>query len=219
MTYSAYIFDLDGTALDTLEDLTQSVNYALRQFAMPERRKEEVRMMIGNGVRLLIERAVPDGTKDAVTIQVFKTFREHYLEHSLDNTRPYPGILELFAKLKHRGSKIAIVSNKLQPAVTDLVDRFFSDYVDVAIGERVGMRRKPAPDMVLEAMRQMGLKPLVQGVQEAVYVGDSDTDILTAQNSGLPCISVSWGFRDKEFLLSHGATTIVEVPDDILLEI
>ena len=219
MTYSAYIFDLDGTALDTLEDLTQSVNYALRQFAMPERRKEEVRMMIGNGVRLLIERAVPDGTKDAVTIQVFKIFREHYLEHSLDNTRPYPGILELFAKLKHRGSKIAIVSNKLQPAVTDLVDRFFSDYVDVAIGERVGMRRKPAPDMVLEAMRQMGLKPLVQGVQEAVYVGDSDTDILTAQNSGLPCISVSWGFRDKEFLLSHGATTIVERPDEILLEI
>ena len=226
MEYSAYIFDLDGTLLDTLDDLTQSVNYALRQFSMAERQKDEVRMMVGNGVRLLIERAVPIGTKDGVTIQVFETFRKHYLEHSLDNTRPYPGIIELFAKLKSEGKKIAIVSNKLQPAVSALVDRFFSQYVDVAIGERVGMRRKPAPDMVLEAIRQLDTSSAQNTHQpknnnhqpvttNAVYIGDSDTDILTAQNSGLPCISVLWGFRDREFLLKHGATTVVEKPEEI----
>ena len=220
MEYSAYIFDLDGTILDTLDDLTQSVNYALRQFSMPERSKDEVRMMVGNGVRLLIERAVPAGTKDGVTIQVFDAFRKHYLEHSLDNTRPYPGIIDLFTKLKREGKKIAIVSNKLQPAVTALVDRFFSQYVDVAIGERVGMRRKPAPDMVLEAMRQLGSTPSTTSENnsptvDAVYIGDSDTDIKTAENSGLPCISVLWGFRDREFLINHGATTLVEKPEEI----
>ena len=220
MEYSAYIFDLDGTILDTLDDLTQSVNYALRQFSMAERQKDEVRMMVGNGVRLLIERAVPTGTKDGVTIQVFETFRKHYLEHSLDNTRPYPGIIGLFAKLKREGKKIAIVSNKLQPAVTALVDRFFSQYVDVAIGERVGMRRKPAPDMVLEAMRQLSSTPSTTSENnsptvDAVYIGDSDTDIKTAENSGLPCISVLWGFRVREFLINHGATTLVEKPEEI----
>ena len=205
----AYIFDLDGTVLDTLDDLTQSVNHALRRFSMPQRRRDEIRMMVGNGVGMLIAKAVPEGTQQGVTMQVLEAFREYYLQHSLDNTRPYPGILELFARLRRQGSKIAIVSNKLQPAVTALVERFFAEYVDVAIGERVGLRRKPAPDMVLEAMRQMG-------VQGAVYIGDSDTDILTAQNSGLSCISVLWGFRDREFLEEHGATTLVQRPEEIV---
>ncbi|MDO5446588.1 MAG: HAD family hydrolase [Prevotellaceae bacterium] len=209
--YEAYIFDLDGTLLDTLQDLTNSVNYALRTFCMPERSRDEVRQFVGNGVRLLIERAVPQGTKDGMTIKVFETFRNHYLEHSLDNTRPYSGIMETISELHRRGKQLAIVSNKLQPAVTELNNRFFSQYIGAAIGERIGIRRKPSPDMISAALAEIDAT-----CENAVYVGDSDVDILTAQNSSLPCISVLWGFRDKDCLLSHGATCCIASPEELL---
>lgn len=209
--YSTYIFDLDGTLLDTLQDLTNSVNYALHTFSMPERTRDEVRQFVGNGVRLLIERAVPVGTKDGVTIQVFEAFRKHYLDHSLDNTQPYKGILPTLSELKRRGCKIAIVSNKLQPAVTELSNRFFSRYVDVAIGEHVGIRRKPSPDMIEAVVRELNIDK-----SDAVYIGDSDVDIITARNASLPCISVTWGFRSKQFLLDHEATTLISSPIDLL---
>ena len=210
MSYDTYIFDLDGTLLDTLQDLATSVNYALRQHRMPEHSIDDVRRFVGNGVRRLMERAVPEGAANPAFEAAFATFREYYMEHSLDTTRPYDGIPELIHELKQRGCRMAVVSNKMMAATQELVHHFFPE-IEVAIGEHEaeGIRKKPAPDTVFAAMKQLG-----QG--SAVYVGDSDVDLATARNSGLPCISVLWGFRDREFLLAHGATTFVEQPLDIL---
>ena len=209
--FDTYIFDLDGTLLSSLDDLAASTNYALRWAGMPERTLEEVRMFVGNGVKLLMERAIPDGQQNPRFEEVYAKFREHYLKHNLDRTRPYDGVLELLAELKQRGKKLAIVSNKFYAATQDLAHHFFADTIEVAIGERVNIRKKPAPDTVLEALRQLGASK-----DGAVYIGDSDVDVMTAKNSGLPCISVLWGFRDKEFLIEHGATLFVETPHDIL---
>ena len=210
MSYDTYIFDLDGTLLDTLQDLATSVNYALRQHHMPEHSIDDVRRFVGNGVRRLMERAVPEGAANPAFEAAFATFREYYMEHSLDTTRPYDGIPELIHELKQRGCRMAVVSNKMMAATQELVHHFFPE-IEVAIGEHEaeGIRKKPAPDTVFAAMKQLG-----QG--SAVYVGDSDVDLATARNSGLPCISVLWGFRDREFLLAHGATTFVEKPCEIL---
>lgn len=209
--FDTYIFDLDGTLLSSLDDLAASTNYALRWAGMPERTLEEVRMFVGNGVKLLMERAIPDGQQNPRFEEVYAKFREHYLKHNLDRTHPYDGVLELLAELKRRGKKLAIVSNKFYAATQDLAHHFFADTIEVAIGERENIRKKPAPDTVLEALRQLGASK-----DGAVYIGDSDVDVMTAKNSGLPCISVLWGFRDKEFLIEHGATLFVETPHDIL---
>lgn len=216
MKYNTYIFDLDGTLLDTLQDLANSVNYALRQYGLPEHSLDDVRRFVGNGVRLLMERAVPDGAQHPQFETVFATFRQHYMEHSLDTTRPYDGIVETIHELKQRGCRLAVVSNKMMAATQELVAHFFPE-IEVAIGEHeaAGIRKKPAPDTVYEALRQLGL--VVGGeTADTVYVGDSDVDIATARNSGLPCISVLWGFRDKPFLLEHGATTFVSTPQELL---
>ena len=209
--FDTYIFDLDGTLLSSLDDLAASTNYALRWAGMPERTLEEVRMFVGNGVKLLMERAIPDGQQNPRFEEVYAKFREHYLMHNLDRTRPYDGVLELLAELKRRGKKLAIVSNKFYAATQDLAHHFFADTIEVAIGERENIRKKPAPDTVLEALRQLDASK-----DGAVYIGDSDVDVMTAKNSGLPCISVLWGFRDKEFLIEHGATLFVESPHEIL---
>lgn len=211
--YDTYIFDLDGTLLDTLNDLAASTNYALRMHGMKERTLDEVRRFVGNGVRMLIERAVPEGTDGALTEQVLETFRKHYLQHSLDMTRPYDGIIEMLAMLRKQGCRTAVVSNKFYAATQELCRHFFPDLIEIAIGEHEaeGIRKKPAPDTVLEALRQLGVKP-----DGAVYVGDSDVDVMTARHAGLPCISVLWGFRDREFLIAHGATTFVATPMELL---
>ena len=210
--YSTYIFDLDGTLLDTIQDLATSVNYALRQCCMPERTLDEVRRFVGNGVRLLMIRAVPDGEDNPRFQEAFDIFRSHYLEHSLDTTAPYPGIIDMLERLKANGKRMAVVSNKFDTATKELIRHFFGNLIEVAIGENeaAGVRKKPAPDTVNEALHQLGV-----GKEDAVYVGDSDVDIQTARNSGLPCISVLWGFRDREFLLENGATTFVQSPDNI----
>jgi len=207
----AVIFDLDGTLLDTLRDLAASVNYALRQFGMPEHTIDEVRLFVGNGVRKLMERAVPDGSCNPRFEDVFATFRQHYMQHSLDTTRPYPGIPELLRQLKDRGYLLAVVSNKMMAATQELVAHFFPE-ISVAIGENeaAGIRKKPSPDTVCEALRQLGVTSA-----EAVYVGDSDVDVATARNSGLPCVSVLWGFRDRSFLEAHGATTFISHPSEL----
>ena len=212
--FDTYIFDLDGTLLSSLEDLAASTNYALRWAGMPERTLEEVRMFVGNGGKLLMERAIPDGQQNPRFEEVYAKFREHYLKHNLDRTHPYDGVLDLLAELKRRGKKLAIVSNKFYAATQDLAHHFFADTIEVAIGERENIRKKPAPDTVLEALRQLGASK-----DGAVYIGDSDVDVMTAKNSGLPCISVLWGFRDKEFLIEHGATSFVETPHDILAKL
>lgn len=209
--YSTYIFDLDGTLLDTLGDLAQSVNHALREMGMPQRSLAEIRQFVGNGVRKLIERAVPEGTPSDVTEQTLSVFKMHYIDHGLDTTKPYEGIPEMLAELKGRGKNIAVVSNKFYDATQQLCRHFFPDTVSVAIGEREGINKKPAPDTVLEALRQLGVT-----ADGAVYIGDSDVDIKTAENCDMPCISVLWGFRDKDFLIEHGGTTFVETPREIL---
>ena len=214
MKYDTYIFDLDGTLLDTLTDLAASVNYALRTHDMPEHSIDDVRRFVGNGVRKLMERAVPGGAENPYFEAAFATFREYYMLHSLDTTKPYPGIPEVLAELKARGGHLAVVSNKMMAATVELCRHFFPDTIEVAIGEHEaeGIRKKPAPDTVFAALRELGVDK-----SGAVYVGDSDVDVQTAANSGLPCISVLWGFRDRDFLIQHGAKTFISAPSELLL--
>lgn len=213
ITYKTFIFDLDGTLLDTLGDLAAAVNYALREHGMPEHSIDDVRRFVGNGVRKLMERAMPDGTANPEFEATFATFRQYYMAHSLDTTRPYDGIPETLAALKARGCRLAVVSNKMMAATQELCQYFFPDTIEVAIGENEaeGIRKKPAPDTVFAALRQLEV-----GEEDAVYVGDSDVDLETARQSGLPCISVLWGFRDRDFLIKHGAKTFVSAPQELL---
>lgn len=198
MKYNAIIWDLDGTLLDTLGDLAASVNAALTKNGCPTRTVEEVRSFVGNGVENLMRRALPEGREDVSFDRLFADFRAHYAIHSNDTTAPYPGVMEILQKLQQQGVKMAVVSNKLDSAVKSLCRVHFSDLIDVAIGEREGVRRKPAPDSVLQAMELLG-------TSDAVYIGDSEVDIATAKNAGLPCICVSWGFRPEETLRQAGA--------------
>lgn len=211
--FETYIFDLDGTLLYTLDDLTASTNHAMRAFGMPEHTTDEIRMMVGNGVRKLIERAVPCGTPATLYEDAYKEFINHYLEHNLDTTRPYPGIMEMLKSLKEHGKKMAVVSNKYCKATEHLCRTFFNGYIDVAIGENENIRKKPAPDTVLEAMKRLGADK-----GSTVYVGDSEVDIATAHNCGIPCISVLWGFRDKAFLTENGGTMFAKSPEEIFRE-
>lgn len=208
--FDTYIFDLDGTLLNTLKDLTDSTNYALKKAGMPEHTQEEVRQYVGNGVKKLMERAVPMGLGNPDFEYAYRVFRQHYLANSLHTTQPYPGIIDMLGKLKDRDKKIAVVSNKFYAATQELCVHFFDDYIKVAIGEREDIHKKPAPDTVFEACRQLHVER-----ENAVYVGDSEVDIETARNSGLPCISVLWGFRDKEFLIKNGGETFVDKPSQI----
>ena len=210
--YSTIIWDLDGTLMDTLKDLWLSTNHALKVYGMPERTYEEVRQFVGNGVRKLIERAVPDGEDNPSFEDVFAEFKRYYMIHCQDNTKPYDGIVETLRELKRQDKRMAIVSNKLQSGVTELHKQWFGNVVDVAVGERDGIKRKPEPDMVEIALSELGVDK-----QDAVYIGDSDVDIATARNSNLPCISVLWGFRDRDFLIRHGATTFAEKPENLLV--
>lgn len=214
MRYQTYIFDLDGTLLDTLGDLAASVNFALRTHGMPEHSLDEVCQFVGNGVRKLMERAVPDGAENPLFEETFATFRQYYMAHSLDTTRPYEGIPEALVALKASGCHLAVVSNKMMAATQALCSHFFPDTIEVAIGEHEaeGIRKKPAPDTVIAALKTLGV-----GKEGAVYVGDSDVDIQTARNSGLPCISVLWGFRDRDFLQKNGAETFISAPSELLL--
>lgn len=207
---STVIFDLDGTLLDTLEDLKTAVNYALNFCNMPGRTLGEVRQFVGNGVKNLMIRAVPDGENNPDFEKAFATFKEYYGAHCNDATKAYDGIPELLQALKDGGYTLAIVSNKIDSAVQDLNSRYFPQ-VDAAIGDREGLRRKPEPDSVRLVLKELG-----KTREEAVYVGDSEVDLATARNAGLPCISVLWGFRDRDFLIGHGAEIFAETPGEIM---
>lgn len=209
--YEAVIFDLDGTLLDTLEDLKNAVNAALKACDMPLCTLEQVRQYVGNGVRNLMIRAVPQGQDNPGFEKAFEEFKKYYALHCNDNTKPYYGIEFLMEELAARGIKIAIVSNKIDSAVKELNQLYFKKYVSTAIGEMEGIKRKPAPDTVNKALKELGVK-----ASRAVYVGDSDVDIMTARNAGMKCISVTWGFRDEEFLKEHGATEMIERPIELL---
>lgn len=211
MKYKVVIWDLDGTLLDTLQDLANATNYALKTWGLPERNIDEIRQFVGNGVRMLVTRAVPQGEEHPHFEEIFDTFRKYYVEHCQENTGLYPGIAGTLVALKEHGVRMAVVSNKLQSGVTELYDYWFKDTIEVAIGEREGINRKPARDMVDIALSELGVS-----ADDAVYVGDSDVDVMTAKNSGLPCISVLWGFRTKDFLVEHGANLFVSRPEEIL---
>lgn len=204
------VFDLDGTLLNTLDDLMDSVNYMLSVKGYPVRAYEEIRRFVGNGVRLLVERALPDGKKDE-TEKCLGIFAAHYDTNKNNKTRPYDGIREALASVKAAGYKTAIVSNKYERAVHELVASEFRGVIDAAVGERPGVAPKPAPDGVFAALAALGSKP-----ENAVYIGDSDVDVRTAKNAGLKMIGVTWGFRDRSLLEQMGADRIVDDPADIL---
>ena len=208
---SVAVFDLDGTLLNTLEDLYLSTNAALVRHGLPTRTREEVRSFVGDGVEMLIRRAVPDGSDEATVSRVLADFKTIYARDCMEHTAPYPAIPALLAALRERGVRVAVVSNKFDAAVKSLCAHYFEDAVEVAVGERADVRKKPAPDTVFEALRALGTS-----AEHAVYIGDSDTDILTARNAGMDCISVTWGFRDEEFLLAHGASRLARTPEELL---
>ncbi len=211
MNYDLVIFDMDGTILDTLEDLKNSTNYALKQSGYPEHPLENIRQFVGNGIQKLIERAVPEGTSEADRQKVYEAFRAHYKVHCADNTKPYDCIPDLIIKLREAGIKTAVVSNKADPAVQDLVIEYFPNMFDVSVGEKPGVAKKPAPDAVDFVLETLSIPR-----ERAIYIGDSDVDIATAENSHMDSIIVTWGFRDLEFLKVHGAKTIVDTTEEIL---
>ncbi len=208
--YKAVIFDLDGTLLDTLCDLCDSTNAALRAVGYPERTIDEVRRFVGNGIGLLIERALPGGRENPDYEKVLDAFKADYAKNCLNKTKPYDGVNELISVIKKRGIKTAVVSNKIDFAVKDLAKNFFPE-LDYALGETEGIRRKPAPDMMIRTCDFLGVKR-----EDSLFVGDSDVDIETAKNAGTDCVSVTWGFRDREFLIEHGASHFADKPSDIL---
>ena len=208
--YKLVIFDLDGTLLDTLDDLWGSVNYALNEFGFPLRTKQEVRSFIGNGVVKLMQRSTPDGTDEKTNKECLDAFRAHYLNHMRDNTAPYEGIIELLEKLKKENIKTAVVSNKLHSAVVGLCDEYFHSLIDEAIGVSVEGERKPSPVNVFKALEKLSVS-----ADEAVYVGDSNVDVETAKNAHLPCIGVTWGFRDRDCLEAEGAEFICDTADEV----
>ncbi len=211
MKYTTVVFDLDGTLLNTLDDLAGSVNYALKENGLPCRTIDEVRRFIGNGVRVLIRRSVPEGTSDEKYEATFKTFENHYRENSRNLTAPYEGVIKLLYDLKAMGYNLAIVSNKIDFAVKDLRDEFFKDVIEIAIGDSPETNNKPEPDMVFKALEMLG-----ERAENAVYVGDTDVDLETAKNAGMDCITVSWGFRSHEELEGYGAKMIADAPGDII---
>lgn len=208
----AVIFDLDGTLLNTLDDLADSTNYALSRFGYPTRTIEEVRQFVGNGVAKLIERAIPEGKNNSNFEKCLSIFKENYAQNMYNKTAPYNGIIEMLSNLKSKGIKIAVVSNKFDLAVKELCKKYFEGFIDFAAGENEaqGIKKKPAPDTVISVLNEFNFAP-----EDAVYVGDSDVDIMTAKNSKMPCISVTWGFRDEKFLLENGATILINAPSEI----
>lgn len=209
--YRLAVFDLDGTILDTIDDLKDSINFALNANAFPQRSLEEVRSFVGNGIRKLVERAVPANTDDKSVDAVFACFNARYKEHCMDKTKPYKGVLELLAELRARGIKTAVLSNKADYAVQILCEKYFAGLFDCAAGMRDDVPRKPQPEGVYRVLEELGV-----GKEEAVYIGDSEVDVLTAINSGLDCIAVDWGFRDREVLVAAGAKIIASDMNSLL---
>ena len=205
------IFDMDGTLLNTLEDLTDATNAGLAYFSYPPRTLEEVRQFVGNGVENLMRQAVPDGTSRENIGKCIAAFKEYYAQHWQDKTAPYNGILQLLSALKNRGINTAVISNKYDKAVLQLCEDYFPGKFDAARGERDCVPRKPAPDGIYAVLEELG-----SDRQHAVYVGDSEVDVATAHNAGLKCIGVTWGFRDRRLLEEKGAEYIIDRPDELL---
>lgn len=214
MKYKLAIFDMDGTILSTLDDLANGVDYALSENGLPARSKQETRAALGRGVRFLIEQSVPAGISDTEISKVEEDFLKYYKVHSMDNTRPYDGIVELIKEVRASGIKTAVVSNKIDSAVKELCANFFEGAFDVAYGERIGIPRKPDPKPINAIIDEFGLSK-----NEVVYIGDSEVDLLTANNAKIDHIIVTWGFRDRAFLEQNGAKNLVESMEELKAEI
>ena len=210
MRYKAVLFDMDGTVLDTLDDLADSVNRSLREFGLPEVSRFQVGQSLGNGAKYLIRHCLPEGSDEALCEQVLSFYKPWYDAHCLIKTKPYDGILQLMETLRADGVSRAIISNKPDSAVQELAEAFFPGLMDVVIGESPAVKRKPSPDTVLAAASQMGLM-----ASDCVYIGDTEVDLETARNAGMDCIPVSWGFRTEEQLRAAGADEIIRSPEEL----
>lgn len=208
--YDTVIFDLDGTLLNTLEDLADAVNYVMREHRYPERTIDEVRRFVGNGIRRLMEQAVPENVSGNEFEQVFEQFKNYYTEHCQIKTCAYEGIMPLLKCLYEKGYALAIVSNKNHAAVCELNEIYFKKYIQVAIGQKDGIRKKPAPDTVIQALKELGKMK-----DQAVYVGDSEVDFATAENTGMDCVLVTWGFRKVEELSEFSPAAFIDQPEQL----
>ena len=210
MKYRLALFDMDGTILDTLEDLTDATNVIMEKYGYPTHGIDAVRGFVGNGLRKLIERATPADTDAAKIDAMLADFKVYYADHCADKTRPYDGVREMIARLRAKGILTAVVSNKVDEGVQELVKEYFPGLFDLAVGERPDVKPKPAPDMVFSALERMGVD-----IRDAVFIGDSDVDLKTAQNAGIDGIFVDWGFRTPEVLRSLGAEIVVSTPEQV----
>jgi phosphoglycolate phosphatase len=211
MKYNTVIFDLDGTLLNTLEDLRDSLNDVLSKHAYAPKSIEEVRRFVGNGVRNLVRLSIPEECSEDDVTQVMEEFKENYKHNMQNKTRPYNGIMELLLDLYRFNYKIAIVSNKYDSAVKELSRTYFGNLIPVAIGETSNVKRKPAPDSIYEAVKELGSE-----LSRTILVGDSETDARTAKNAGIPFIGVTWGFRCREVLRKEGASYLIDTPKELL---
>lgn len=214
MKYKLALFDMDGTILNTIEDLKNSVNYALSKYNYPLHTVDKVQSFVGNGIAMLIKRAAPKDTDQATLDDLYNIFTEHYKVHFKDKTCPYEGITECLKKLKQDGIKLAVVSNKDDYAVKELAELFFGDLFDLAVGPKTGVRPKPEKDMVNLAFEHFNVDK-----SSTVYIGDSGVDFNTASNSELDFIGVSWGFKGREFLQSLGTKVVVDNCQELYLAI
>ena len=210
MKYKAVLFDMDGTVLDTLGDLAAAVNHTLREFSMPERSIAEVAAALSNGAAYLIAHTVPDGTSKELTDKVLAAYALYYDAHCDILTGPYDGIVPLMEKLRDKGVKLAVISNKQDTAVKPLAEKYFPGLLEIAVGESAEVRRKPNPDAVLAALRHIGVER-----EDAIYVGDTEVDLQTARNAGMECASVDWGFRTREQLVEIGAEHIFDTVQEL----
>ena len=211
MKYKTILFDLDGTLIDTLDDLHKSVNAIMQQEGYGLRTKEEIKSFVGDGAKMLIKRALPEAADESEIPRCLESFRRHYMKNMMNSTKPYEGIMELLTELKRLGMKIGVVSNKPDEATKELCRMFFADRVDIAVGDNRERMKKPAPDNVFEAMKQLDASR-----DQTIYIGDSDTDMITARNAGLISVGVTWGFRTREVLVAEKADFIVDKPEQIL---
>lgn len=211
MKFNTIIFDLDGTLINTLEDLMNSVNFALEKYNFPHRNLEEIQSFVGNGVKKLVELSSPEDTSKKVVAKLLEIFKEHYKENSMVKTAPYEGIIEMLDEVNKAGIKTAVVTNKMQDAAIDVVRHYFGDRIEGVIGQVDGLPQKPAPDGVWKAIEKLGSK-----LEDSIYIGDSEVDCATAHNANLPIIGCTWGFRDKSVLEENNAEYIIDKPCEIL---
>jgi len=205
------IFDLDGTLLNTLEDLKDSTNFVLASYGYPEKTQGEIKSFVGNGVSKLIERAIPNGKENLNFQECLKQFKLNYSQNMYNKTAPFEGIEDMLSDLQNNNIQTAVVSNKFDEAVKTLCEKYFAGKISIAVGESHKVRKKPAPDGILEVMKDLEANP-----RETIYVGDSEVDVQTAINSGLSCVGVTWGYREKSLLISEGADFIIETPAELL---